>query len=94
VFSTKAFKQYAKKNLVLFAADFPRGKKLPEKVVAQNKELARSYGIQGFPTVLLVDANGKEIARTGYQEGGGEAYVKHLQELLKDFKAKPVKDDK
>ncbi len=87
VFSKNDFKKYARANLVLFVADFPRGTKLPKKEAAQNKELMEKYGVQGFPTVLLVDATGKEIARTGYKEGGAEEYVKHLQELLKDFKA-------
>jgi len=82
VFSKKEFKDYADKNLVLFLADFPRGKELPEKTVEQNRELAAKYGVQGFPTVLLLGADGKLLARTGYQEGGAEAYVKHLKELL------------
>ena len=45
VFSKEAFKTYAKDNLVLFLADFPRDKKLPDEVKAQNRELARKYGI-------------------------------------------------
>lgn len=93
VFSKNDFKKYARENLVLFIADFPRGTKLPKKEAAQNKELAEKYGVRGFPTVLLVDATGKEIARTGYQEGGAEEYVKHLQELLKDFKAPEAAGD-
>jgi thioredoxin-related protein len=93
VFSTSEFKKYARKNLVLFVADFPRQSQLPKKTSAQNKELAKTYGIRGFPTVVLVDADGKEIARTGYQEGGGDAYVSHLKDLLKSFEAKPQKDD-
>ena len=93
VFSKSEFKKYARANLVLFVADFPRGKKVSKKTAAQNAELRDKYGVQGYPTVVLVDAEGTVIARTGYQEGGAEAYVKHLQELLKDFKsadAKPV----
>jgi hypothetical protein len=39
--------------------------------------------VKGFPTVLLLEADGKELARTGYKPGGAEAYVKHLRELLK-----------
>lgn len=88
VFSQEAFKTYAAENLVLFAADFPRRKKLPEATVKQNRELANAYGVRGFPTIILVDAEGKEIARTGYKEGGPEAYVTHLKDLLKDFPAK------
>jgi protein disulfide-isomerase len=38
--------------------------------------------VQGFPTVLLLDASGKELARTGYRRGGAEGYVGHLKELM------------
>ena len=84
VFSQAAFQEYARKNLVLFLADFPRGKELPEKLQAQNEELAKKYGIRGFPTVLLLDAAGGVAAQTGYRPGGAEAYVKHLRDLLSE----------
>ena len=70
VFSQKEFKVFAKDNVVLFKADFPRAKKLSAEVKAQNKQLQQAYSIKGFPTVLLLDAGGKVIARTGYQRGG------------------------
>jgi protein disulfide-isomerase len=83
VLSKEAFAAYAKKNLVLFVADFPSKKKLPKETVAQNQALQKEYKVKGCPTVLLLDAEGKVIARTGYKAGGAGAYVKHLQELLK-----------
>ena len=85
VFSKSAFKKYAKKELVVFLADFPHRKKLPKKTAEQNERLRKTYRVTGFPTVLLVDPDGKLIAKTGYQEGGAKAYVKHLEELLKDY---------
>ncbi len=78
------FKEYAKDNLVLFVADFPRQTKLPEQTATQNQTLLERYGVQGFPTLLLVDAKGDVIGRTGYQPGGAEAYVTHLRELLEN----------
>jgi protein disulfide-isomerase len=78
----KAFKTFAADNLILFEADFPHDKKLSEKVKKQNAELANKYGVSGFPSVFLLDAEGKQLGRTGYQKGGSEAYVKHLKELL------------
>lgn len=78
----KAFEKFAADNLILFEADFPRAKKVSAKVKKQNSELAAQYGVRGYPTVFLLDAEGKELGRTGYQEGGAEAYVKHLKELL------------
>ena len=83
VFTQKAFIKYAKKDLVLLKLDFPRRKKLSEDQQKQNLELAKKFGIGGFPTIVIVDAEGKEIARTGYRPGGDKKYVKHLKELLK-----------
>ncbi len=83
VFAKKEFKKWANKNVVMYVADFPRKKKLPEDVQQQNRELANKYRIGGYPTVLLLNADGSVIARTGYQRGGAENYVRHLESLLK-----------
>jgi thioredoxin-related protein len=82
VFSKKEFKKFAKKNLILLLLDFPRRKWLPKKIKRQNNELLRKYGVQGFPTVLILNSKGEVIARTGYRDGGPRAYIKHLKELL------------
>lgn len=82
VFSQKAFIKYAKRDLVLLKLDFPQRKKLSEALQKQNRELAKKFGIRGFPTIVIVDAEGKEIARTGYQRGGAKNYVDHLKDLL------------
>jgi len=83
VFSTPEFQEYAKESLVLLLVDFPMRKEQPKEVAEQNKRLQEKYGIEGYPTVLLLDSTGKELARTGYRRGGGAAYVEHLKELLK-----------
>jgi protein disulfide-isomerase len=72
VFSKAAFLNYAKKNLVLVEVDYPRRKTLPEKVAKQNERLKEQYSIErsGYPTVILLDPNGKIL---GQLEGyGGE----------------------
>jgi thioredoxin-related protein len=86
VFSQKEFKDFAKDNFVLFLADFPRSKKQDEKIKKQNNELMKKHKIKGFPTVLLMDAEGKVLATTGYQPGGAPAYIQHLKELLSGWK--------
>ena len=83
VFDQPAFQEYAKKNLIMVELDYPRKKVLPEKEKKQNEELAKKYEIQGYPTILLLNSKGREVARTGYQEGGPEKYIEHVKELLK-----------
>lgn len=88
VFQKDAFKTFAKENLVLFVADFPNEKQLPKDVAEQNRKLAEKYEVKGFPTVLLLDADGKVVARTGYRRGGVESYVEHLKSLISDARSK------
>ena len=81
VFDQKEFKDAAPKDFVLLEIDFPQEKEQPEDIKKANQALAEKYGVQGFPTVLLLDGEGKPYAQTGYQEGGAEPYLKHLAEL-------------
>lgn len=84
VFSKDAFKSGVKGKFVLVELDFPRDEaKLDDKTKAQNAKLQEQFGIQGFPTIVLADAEGRPYASTGYQEGGPEKYVGHLDELRK-----------
>ena len=82
VFSHDPFKEGVKGKFVLVEVDSPKDKsKLSAETLKQNKELAKKYEIKGYPTILLCDAGGKPYAKTGYKEGGPEAYVKSLDEL-------------
>lgn len=82
VFSKEAFKAGVKDTMILVELDYPKDKsKLTAATIQQNKELEEKYPIAGYPTIFLTDADGKPYAATGYEEGGPEAYVKHLNEL-------------
>ncbi len=82
VFSQDAFKKYAEEELVLVKVDFPRKKVLPEATKQQNYDLQRKYMIRGYPTIILVDKDEKLVGQTGYQRGGADNYVEHLQKLI------------
>lgn len=83
VFTQAAFKTYAASNLVLVSLDFPRKKVQSAELKKQNEELSEKYNVEGFPTVVLLAADGKKVlGTTGYQRGGPEAYVKHIQEII------------
>ncbi len=82
VFKHKAFKEGVKDQFVLVALDFPNDQsKVPEATAKQNRELQEKYGVTGFPTIVLADAEGRPFAQTGYKEGGPEKYLEHLQQL-------------
>ncbi len=82
VFQHDPFKTGVKDKFVLVELDYPRDKSnQSDEVQKQNEELSGKYAVEGFPTILLCDADGKPYAKTGYQEGGSEKYVAHLDEL-------------
>jgi thioredoxin-related protein len=82
VFQQEAFKNYADDNLVLVMLDFPRNVQQSAETQAYNRNLAQKYGIQGFPTILIFNNQGKMVAQTGYQPGGPEKYVEHIKSYL------------
>jgi len=84
VFSKPAFQDYARKNLILLELDFPRGKELSSEIRAQNERLARQYEIQGFPTIVVLNGNGKTVGMLGYTPGGPEAFIAELEKIPKE----------
>ncbi|MBQ6473055.1 MAG: thioredoxin family protein [Victivallales bacterium] len=82
VFSKPQFQTYAKENLVLFIADFPRSGTQSAGLKTQNQKLQSQYQIEGYPTVVLLKADASVVAKTGYRKGGAAAYVTHLKSLL------------
>lgn len=82
VFQHDAFKKGVAEKFVLVELDYPRDKSgQSEEVQKQNAELQKVYSVRGFPTILMMDAQGRPFAKTGYQAGGPEKYVTHLDEL-------------
>ncbi|TAE78116.1 MAG: DUF255 domain-containing protein [Verrucomicrobia bacterium] len=80
VFSQKDFVQAASKKFVLVELDFPEG---DEKLKAKNEPYAEKYKIEGFPTVILFDAEGKEFSRFFASEyPKTDLFLKHLDEVL------------
>ncbi len=60
VFAKDEWKAYAAKNAVLVTIDFPNDQDIvPEKYVARNKELQRQFGVQGYPTYIVLDSDGE-----------------------------------
>jgi thioredoxin-related protein len=83
VFQEEAFKTGVKDKLVLVELDFPKDtSKLSDDTKAQNDKLRDAFKIKGYPSILLCDATGKPYAKTGYQPGGPEKYLTHLNELM------------
>lgn len=80
VFSKKEFVTKASKNFILVELDFPnKDKALAEK----NEPLAKKYKIDGFPTVILLDSEGKEMSRFFASEfPDTEKFISKLSSVL------------
>ena len=85
VFATPAFQELAKDKLILVELDFPQGKELPAAVKAQNKKLEGEYKVSGFPTIVLLGPDGKEVKRWS----GFSAQL--TEEIRKAISAAPAK---
>jgi thioredoxin-related protein len=86
VWQSEEFKAYAAEKLVLVRADFPKKKAnvLPEALQNANKALAEKYNQEGyFPLVVVLNAQGKVIAKKGYENQNAAKYVAELQALIK-----------
>jgi protein disulfide-isomerase len=81
ILSTAEFQQYAREKLILVELDFPRKKTLPAPLAEQNARLARSFDIEGYPTVVVLNSRGKKIDELGYQAGGPGPFIDRLRDL-------------
>jgi thiol:disulfide interchange protein len=83
VFRTKAFKEYAEKNLVLLRLDFPD----PVIDLSEKTQWALKYlpadGHVGLPLVVLVAADGRAIGTTSYAPGGPAPFIAELEKFAR-----------
>ena len=84
VFEQANFESYAKDKLVLVKLDFPRSKEQAPEIKERNQKLAAQYGVEGFPTIILLSPDGKELDRqTGYGGGGVTGFIDWANKSLK-----------
>jgi thioredoxin-related protein len=83
IFSKPEFVEYAKKNLVSVEVDFPNKKEQSADLKKSNAQLQKKYKIKGFPTVIVLDGEGKQIGELGYMEGGPKPFIEELEKLKK-----------
>jgi protein disulfide-isomerase len=81
-FGAKEFAEYAKKNLVLVEVDFPHKKTQTEALKKANKQLSEKYGIDGFPTLVILSSEGKKLGEeVGYGGGGAKKVIAKIEAI-------------
>ncbi len=84
VYSQPQFKDYASKTLVLLEVDFPRQKVQSPETRKQNQELAQQYQVEGFPTIVVLNGDGRKLWQyDGYFADGPAAFIAQLEKLRK-----------
>jgi protein disulfide-isomerase len=82
VFRKQAFRDWAKKNVILVELDFPSSEPQSAALRKQNDALAKRYGIKSYPTVLILDSDGKVHGKTGYKKTP-EEFIKSIEKAVK-----------
>ena len=82
VFGSPEFLAFAEKNLVCVELDFPRKKSLPAELASQNEYLQQKFKIREFPTVIVLNSDGKLLGSLGYQGDAPTAWLRSLNQLL------------
>ena len=84
VLDTPEFQAYAAKNVVLVELDYPNKIVQADDLKKANAALKDQYKIEGYPTLVVLDKDGKEIGRqVGYSEGGPKAFIAKLEGFKK-----------
>lgn len=80
ILSKEKFQTKISEHFVLVKFDFPSETQQDQKLVEQNQEWAKKYGIEGYPTIYLVDQALKPYAVAGYESSTVEDYLEMLED--------------
>ena len=85
ILNTPEFREWAADNkLVLVELDFPKDSKKATPEELQKREVHREkYGVQAYPTMLIVDSRGIPYAAVVGCAAGAKEYVASLEGALK-----------
>ena len=82
VWLNAVFTAYAKEDLILYRADFPKRKKnkLPPVLQEQNQNLAEVYNPKGyFPWVVVLSSSQKKIGAFAYEKLPVSKYIEKIK---------------
>lgn len=89
VFDSEQFANGAANEFVLVKMDFPKQTQQDEKIKQQNAAWAQKFGVQNFPTVVLMEPSGRPYAAiSGYQSGAKDQYLTALSQLQQASKTR------
>ncbi len=81
VFNTAEFKEYARANLILLELDFPKKRAIKLETLQQNEELRQLFGVEGLPTLIVLDITGKPVKAFLGVPDGPKPFIAELKKL-------------
>jgi protein disulfide-isomerase len=76
-----SFKNATENSVVLVYFDFPVNKKVDPEKMAERKRWVRKFGVSGYPTAIITDADGNLIGKiSGYDTEAN--YIRQLNALI------------
>ena len=85
IFSTPAWAEFAD-EVVCLKVDFPRNGRPDVMTMGKREELAKAFGVEGFPTLVLASADRKMLAQFS---AGRKGAAEFISEVRKALSAKP-----
>lgn len=83
ILSRPEFEQSLANRFVFVKLDFPLYKTGDPAETERNKTIQKQFDVQGFPTIVIVSANGQKIGSAGYQPMSPKAYADHLLQIAR-----------
>ena len=68
---------------MLLEVDFPKKKEQSADLKKTNQALQKQYQIRGYPTIIVLNSEGKKVGQLGYMPGGPKAFIAALEKLKK-----------
>ena len=87
VLSTQEFADATSKEFIFVKLTFPKsGSSTGDpRTLAQNNQLADRFYVRGYPTIVVLDPEQKQLGSTGYRPGGAAPYIAHLLKMVKEY---------
>jgi protein disulfide-isomerase len=92
VFGKPEFGSYAQTNLVLVRIDFPKHTPLPAGLQKANQQLAERFHVRGYPTLILLNSQGRRLGTISYGHGGTKQFLSDVEKVLRTPNEEPSPD--
>ncbi|MBJ7449280.1 MAG: thioredoxin family protein [Parachlamydiales bacterium] len=82
VLNTTQFANMMADKMVFVKMDFPMKNPLPQDQAEYNDQIRTKFGVEGYPSVVILNSNGNRLANMGYMPGGAANYADHVMAVI------------